>query len=199
MEEQQNMAHADGEMNPGLYFAILRKAWWKIFFFSLAVGIITAVVTLRMPNIYTAATIITPAGDEGKQAPALGNLASFGIMVGGPSKVEDLETLFKSNDLTVRVFGKYNLWPVVFADRFDPTTGKPRSSWIYRLLGRGSVPKSPGDWDAIRAVKGRMKISVNRRAGILSMSFESPSAEGSAAILKYYLEEGKSRLQEEAF
>jgi len=30
------------------------------------------------------------------------------------------------------------------------------------------------------------------------VSFESPSAEGSANIVKYYLEEGKSRLQEEA-
>jgi len=32
-----------------------------------------------------------------------------------------------------------------------------------------------------------------------SVSFESPSAGGSANIAKYYLDEGKSRLQEEAF
>ena len=43
-----------------------------------------------------------------------------------------------------------------------------------------------------------MKVSVNKRAGTVSHSFESPSAEGSADIVKYYLEEGKNRLQEEA-
>ncbi len=34
--------------------------------------------------------------------------------------------------------------------------------------------------------------------GTVSVSFESPSAQGSADIVKYYLDEGKSRLQEEA-
>ena len=41
-------------------------------------------------------------------------------------------------------------------------------------------------------------VFINRRAGTVSLSFESPSAGGSANIVKYYLDEGKSRLQEEA-
>jgi uncharacterized protein involved in exopolysaccharide biosynthesis len=44
----------------------------------------------------------------------------------------------------------------------------------------------------------RLRISTNKKAGTVSVSFESPSAGGSAAIVKYYLDEGKNRLQEEA-
>ncbi|MDO8739482.1 Wzz/FepE/Etk N-terminal domain-containing protein [Candidatus Deferrimicrobium sp.] len=198
MDAPAPMNPREDEIDLGKYLAILRKEWWKIALFSLVVGAITMVVMLRSPNIYTSTTIITPAGDEGKQNPALGSLASFGISVGGPSKVEDLDTLFKSNDLTVRVFRKYNPWSYILAGNSDPVTGSPRSSWTNGLTGKGKEPKPPGDWDAIRGAKARMKVSTNKRAGTLSLSFDSTSAEGSAAMLKYYLEEGKNRLQEEA-
>jgi len=112
--------------------------------------------------------------------------------------VEDLETLFQSNDLTARVFRKYNLWLIVLPDRFDPATGKLKPCWTDRLSGREKGPRTPGDWDAIRVAKDRLHVSTNKKAGTVSVSFESPSAEGSAAIVKYYLDEGKSRLQEEA-
>ena len=150
------------------------------------------------PNIYQATAVITPSVDEKKQNPALGALASFGVTIGGPSSIEDLETLFKSNDLAVRVFRKYNLWPIVLADKFDPATGKVKPAWTDRLFGNEKGPKPPGDWDAIRAAKDRLKVSVNKKAGTVSVSFESPSAEGSANIVKYFLDEGKNRLQEEA-
>jgi uncharacterized protein involved in exopolysaccharide biosynthesis len=98
----------------------------------------------------------------------------------------------------VRVFRKYNLWPIVLADKLDPATGKVKPAWTDRLFGSKKEPKPPGDWDAIRAAKSLLTISVNKKTGTVSVSFESPSAEGSANIVKYFLEEGKNRLQEEA-
>jgi len=181
------------------YFNALLPHWWKIIGLSIVVGLATLIVMFQSPNVYQATAIITPPVDEKRQNPALGALASFGVDVGGPSKVEDLEALFKSNDLTVRVFRKYKAWQILLQDKFDPATGGIRSTWTDRLLSRKKQPKPPGDWDAIRAGKERMKVSVNRKAGNLSISFESPSAEGSAEILTHYLEEAKSRLQEEAF
>ncbi len=198
-EERPPIRYEEDEINLGEYFAILRKVWWKIVLFSLAVGLVTLLVMFLLPNIYQATAVLTPAVDEKRPNPALGLLASLGVDVGSPTKVEDLETLFKSNDLTVRVFSKYNLWPVVLPDRFDSATGKMKFCWTDRLLGREKGPRAPGDWDAIRAAKDRLKVFVNRKANTVSVSFESPSAEGSANIVKYYLEEGKSRLQEEAF
>ena len=190
--------YEEDEINLGEYFAILRKNGWKIALFSLAVGLMTLLVMFQMPNIYQATAVLTPPVDEKKPNPALGILASLGVDIGSPTKVEDLETLFKSNDLTVRVFRKYNLWPTVCPDKFDPATGKMKFSWKDRLLGGEKGARAPSDWDAIRAAKDRLNVFVNQKTGTVSVSFESPSAEGSANIVKYYLDEGKSRLQEEA-
>jgi len=190
--------YEEDEINLGEYFAILRRNGWKIVLFSLAVGFVTLLVMFLFPNIYQATAVLTPAVDEKRPNPALGVLASFGVDIGSPSKVEDLETLFKSNDLTARVFRKYNLWPIVLPDRFDPATGKMKVAWTDRLFRGERGQRTPGDWDAIRAAKDRLRVSVNKKAGTVSVSFESQSAEGSANIVKYYLEEGKSRLQEEA-
>jgi uncharacterized protein involved in exopolysaccharide biosynthesis len=189
----------EDEINLGEYFAILRKNGWKIVLFSLAVGLVTLLVMFLLPDIYQATAVLTPAVDEKRQSPALGILASFGIDIGSPTKVEDLETLFKSHDLTVRVFGKYNLWQTVLPDKFDPATGKIKFGWRDRLFRGEKGPRIPGDWDAFRAADDRLYVFVNKKVGTVSVSFESPSAGGSANIVKYYLDEGKSRLQEEAF
>ena len=180
------------------YFAILRKNGWKIVLFSLVVGLVTLLVMFQFPDIYQATAVLTPAVDEKRPNPALGILASVGIDIGSPTKVEDLETLFKSNDLTVRVFRKYNLWSIVLPDKFDSATGKMKFCWTDRLFGGEKGPRAPGDWDAIRAAKDRLNVFVNKKTGTVSVSFETPSAEGSANVVKYYLDEGKSRLQEEA-
>ena len=197
-EERPPTRSEEDEINLGEYFAILRKNGWKIVLFSLAVGLVTLLAMFQLPNIYQATAVLTPAVDEKRPNPALGLLASFGVDIGSPTKVEDLETLFKSNDLTVRVFRKYNLWPIVLPDKFDPVTGKMKFYWTDLLFGGEKGPRAPSDWDAIRVAKDRLRVSTNKKAGTLSVSFESPSADGSAAIVKYYLDEGKSRLQEEA-
>jgi len=181
-------------------FAILGKNWWKILSISLGAGFLTLVILLLMPNIYRATAVIAPVVEEQKNMPAIGALAStFGIQIGGPTKIEDLEALFRSNDLTVRVFSRNNLWPVVLQDRFDPTTGMMRVSWREQLLEREKSHKKPGDWDAIRAGNNALKVFINKKAGTITVAFESLSPEGSAGVLKHYIEEAKSRLQEEAF
>ena len=198
MEERPPMGLREDEIDLRIYFAILRKVWWKIALLSLAAGVATLFYMFTKPNIYQATAVITPSIDEKKQNPALGALASFGVSIGGPSSVEDLESLFKSNDLAVRVFRKYSLWALILEDKFDPATKRVKPKWTDRLFGNEKGPKPPGDWDAIRAAKNRLKVSVNKKAGTVSVSFESPSADGSANIVKYFLDEGKSRLQEEA-
>ena len=200
MEEHSPMESREDEIDLGKYFTILRREWWKIALLSLAVGIVTLLVTLQMRNVYQATAMITPVAEEGKQGSslALGAIASLGFSAGGPTKVEDLESLFRSNDLTVRVFRKYDIWAFVLGDRFDPATRKVKPSLGDFLTGKENGPRPPRDWDAIRAAKKRLKIFTNKKAGTIVLSLDSLSAEGSANIVKYYLEEGKSRLQEEA-
>ena len=198
MEDEPHVQYEEDIINLREYWAILRPNLWKIALLSLTVGVATLLYMFTKPNTYQATAVITPSVDEKKQNPALGALASFGVSIGGPSSVEDLESLFNSNDLTVRVFRKYNLWPIILADKFDVVTGKVKPTWADRLSGNEKGPKPPSDWDAIRAAKSSLKVSVFKKAGTVSVSFESPSADGSANIVKYFLDEGKSRLQEEA-
>ena len=198
MEERQQRECTGDAFGPGGFLAVFRKVWWKIALLSLAVGVATLFMMFRLPNMYQATAIITPVTDEKKQIPPLGALASFGIDVGGPSRVEDLDTLFKSNDLTVRVFQKYNLWPIVMADRYDSKTGKLKTSWTDRMFGSVSEPKEPTYWDAVRVAKNALKISANKKSGTLSVSFTTTAPENSPKIVGYFLEEAKNRLQEEA-
>jgi len=152
-----------------------------------------------VPNIYKSTAVIAPAAEDQNSLSSIGSIASsFGIQIGSPSKVEDLEVLFKSNNLTIRVFRKYNLWPVVFPDDFDPETGMLRVTWMDRLHGEKGDYKNPGDWDAIRASEESLNVSANQKKGTISISFDSLSPESSADITRYYLEEAKTRLQEEA-
>jgi len=198
MEERRQEELTGAEITLGYYFAVLRPPWWKIALLSLAVGFVTLIVMFQFPNIYQASAVITPAAEEKKPFPALAALASFGIEIGSPNKVEDLETLFKSNDLTARVFRKYNLWPIVLPDCFDSKSGNIKIGLIDRLFRGEKGSRPPTDWDAIRAAKDRLRVATRKNTGTVTISFDSPSAEGSANIVRYYLEEGKSRLQEEA-
>jgi len=198
MEERPPMEHREDEIDLGAYFAILRKQWWKICGISLAVGVATLLYMFTKPNLYKSTAVIMPAVDEGKQSPALGALVSMGISAGGPSKVEDLEVLFKSNDLTARVFNRHNHWSVLLGDAYDPATGMLRASRFPLEGVKDKAPKPPGDWDAVRAASKALVITTNRKSGSLILSFESTSAQESAAILKDYLDEAKNRLQEEA-
>jgi uncharacterized protein involved in exopolysaccharide biosynthesis len=183
----------------GAYFTIIRKNWWKILGLSLLVGILTLSVLFLLPNRYRARAVIAPSGEEQKTLPAIGALASsFGIQLGGPSKIEDLESLFKSNDLTARVFTRHSHWAVLLGDRYDPATGMVKQGTFDFLRGEERKSTSPGKWDAVRAVDKMMTVKTSPKSGFLTLSFVSTSPETSAAILKDYLDEAKNRLQEEA-
>jgi uncharacterized protein involved in exopolysaccharide biosynthesis len=56
----------------------------------------------------------------------------------------------------------------------------------------------PGDWDAIRGAEKSFKVSTNKKMGTLFIAFETLNPSGAADIVRYYLDEAKSRFQEEA-
>jgi uncharacterized protein involved in exopolysaccharide biosynthesis len=181
------------------YLRILWKAKWGIVLFSLLPGLAALGYTLSQPNVYRATAVIKPdVPDPNKGAGGIGALAYLGLPVGAPSKSEDLEVVLKSEDLTVRVFRKYDVWPLLFPGSFDPATGRRKPGWLGRLLDFGKKKEPLGYWDAIREAKSRLTVAPDRKTGVLAVSFETPAAEGSAKIVQYYLDEAKSRLQEEA-
>jgi uncharacterized protein involved in exopolysaccharide biosynthesis len=198
-EPEGKVLRADEEVPVGTLLARFRAPWWKVSALSFLTGTVTLLVLFLLPNLYESSATVVPTTEDGKPNFALGALASsFGLTMGGPTKIEDLESLFKSRELTARVFREHNLWPLVFPDSFDPATGKLRPGWGERISGVRPEPIPPGDWDALRAVEKRLKVSVSRKLGTLSVSFECRSAAGSRDVVSYYLEEAKNRLQEKA-
>jgi uncharacterized protein involved in exopolysaccharide biosynthesis len=200
-ETEGKVFRADEEVPVGTLLAKFRAPWWKVSALSVLTGAVTLLVLFLLPNIYESSATVVPTTDEGKPniSLGLGALASsFGLTMGGPTRIEDLEALFKSRELTIRVFRKHSLWPMVFPDSLDPATGKLRPGWRERISGVRPEPVPPGDWDALRAVEKRLKVSVSRKLGTLSVSFESRSAAGSRVIVSHYLDEAKNRLQEKA-
>ena len=167
----------------GKYVAILRANWMKIAGLSFAVGILTLLFMFQKPNMYRSSATISPVPEEGRRSPNMGMLVSLGIPMGETANVLELEALFRSDDLAARVFQKHDFWPILLPGSHDRKTGKS---------------KAPGEWDAIRAARGGLTISLNRKTGTIAVSFESRSPEGSAQIVKSFLEEAKNRLQEEA-
>ncbi len=199
MEERFYGYSREEEFGLGDCLGALRKSWWKVLLLTLAGGLATLAWMLQEPDIFQAKAVITPAVDPGRNvSPMTGALAMFGIDLGGPSSTGDLETLFNSEELTVRVFRKYDLWPILLADRIDPATGQERVPWTDRLFGRKRAPGPRTDWDAIRAARGMLRVAVNKKGGTVSITANTPSREGSARVLRAYLDEAKNRLQEEA-
>ncbi|MBI5443951.1 MAG: hypothetical protein HY900_22425 [Deltaproteobacteria bacterium] len=187
----------------GDYFRLLWPAKWWILVVAVACGAAALAVTSRMPNRYRATAVLKPdAPEQGRSSGILGSLAGFGVNLGGPTRVEDLEVLFRSKDLTVRVFSKYTLWAAVYPDTYDAKTGLLRPGWLDRLdrlwADAPEGPKAPGKWDAIRAAEASLTVSSDRRTGVISVSFDARAPRNAARVVEYFLEEAKSRLQEEA-
>jgi|GEM_PF-1179612 len=180
-------------------FSIIRQNTWKILGISLGVGVLTFLFLLAWPNLYRSKAVIMPVEDDNKQSVALGALASLGLSIGGPAKVEDLEVLFQSDDLTVRVFTRHDHWATLLGDSYDPVSKKVEPDFFSFLSSGRKEPGPPDDWDAILAAEDSKSVSTDRKTGSLIISFDSTSPEESAAILTEYLDEAKSRLQEEAF
>ena len=186
------------EINLGEYFAILRKNGWKIVLFSLAVGLVTLLVMFLLPNIYQASAVITPAvqdkrgksrlrdardvrgrTSEGRPRSRTWNLSSRATTspCGSSGNTTSGRSCIRTGSIPRPGRSEIHGRPVCSAER---NQGRPET-------GTPSVPR-----------RIRLKVFVNRRAGTLSVSFESSSPAGSADIVKYYLDEGKNRLQEEA-
>ena len=185
----------------GKLFVHFPRIWWKAALFALVTGAATLLILSQVQNRYRATAIISPVAEDVQQprSLALGALASVGLSLFGPTKVEDLEALFRSRDLAARVFRQYDIWHYVLDEQYDRNSRKIVPSLWDRISGHQKSARGPGDWDAIRATEKNLEIFPNKKAGTLVLSLESYSAEGSAKIVTCFLEEAKSRMQEEAF
>ena len=182
----------------GWYFEVMRRNLVSIILISFGAASAVLMFTIFLPNIYRSSAVIKPVSQESqKYFSPLEQLASIGVPIPTNTRIEDLEVLLKSEDLTTRVFRKYDLWKEVFKEEIDRSTGKRKEGILSSFRASVKGDEASGDWDVIRVAKKALSVRTDTRRGIVTISFESRHPALSAKIVGHYLDEAKSRLQEE--
>lgn len=131
------------------------------------VAVVTAIITLFMPNIYTAKTMILP-GDEDKgmmgammaQMGGLANLA--GGALGGPTKTDLYVTMLKSETIKDPIIERFKLMQVYEAK--------------FRV-------------DAYKRLDRTVNVVAGKKDGVLSISVDDKDPKRSAAMANAYVDE----------
>lgn len=166
MEQNQTLAHE--QINPLELILILAKHWKSIAAVPLLAATLTAVITLLMPNVYTAKTMILPSEDSsgsmmGAMMAQLGNFAGLaGGVGGGGSKADLYVTMLKSEVLQDPIVDRYKLMSVYEAK--------------YRAKAYSELAEDSS-------------ISASKKDGVITISVDSRDPKLAAAIANAYVDE----------
>ncbi|MBI5016170.1 MAG: hypothetical protein HZB55_11890 [Deltaproteobacteria bacterium] len=185
---------------PGGYLRLLQQAWWKVLLAAALGGAGAVMGTSLAPAGYRATAVLRPTatGPESAEVTFESVMSPIGIAQGGSAALENLVFLFRSRDLTRRVFRRNDLWPALWGERFDPLRKRISPNLWETLCWGQRVPRSPGDWDAVRAAESRLRVSADVRLGVVTVSFDARSRSDATAIVGDYLEEARNALQSSA-
>lgn len=171
-------------VTPGGYLLRLRQAWGKLLLASALAGAAALTGTSLAPGGYRATAVLRPVatGSESAEVAFESVMSPIGVAQGGSAALEELVVLFRSRDLTRRVFRRHDLWPSLWGDRLGPTQQMLQPTLWERLCWGQTAPRPPGDWDAVRAARAHLRVSADVRLGVVTVSFEASSREAAAAV-----------------
>jgi uncharacterized protein involved in exopolysaccharide biosynthesis len=164
----------------------LAKTIWNgkklIIIIVLICTIITAVMSLFMPNVYTAKAVLKPTSQTqvGGRLSALagqfGGLASLaGIAMPSSASSVEMVNLLKSNILKKEIIENNQLLPILFPKRWD----KKNKTW--------KKPGVPKTWAGIRKLNGIVTINYNIKDDIIIISAEFNDPDMAAQIVNYFI------------
>lgn len=153
--------------------ALLRANWKLLLCMSLIGGIIAGGIALAMRNVYRAQAIVAPTSENQNGSGSslksefggIAAIAGLDIGGGGGRKVEAMGTLMSPGFIRDFII-KYNLLPILFAERWDANA----KTWR-----KGATP--PTFELAIKRFKGRRTIDENSKTGLVTLSFDWYSPE----------------------
>lgn len=147
---------------------VLAKRWRMIVGVPLVVAVITAMITLFLPNIYTAKAMILPGDDDsgglmGAMMSQMGGLAGLaGGLVGTSTKADLYVTMLKSETVKDPLINRFKLMEL-----YDV---KLRSN-AYNVLDENAT------------------ISVGKKDGVITIAVSEEDPKLAAAIANAYVEE----------
>lgn len=145
---------------------VLAKRWRMIVGVTFVSGVIAAIVTLTMPNIYTATTMILPSQDDKGMMSAmmaqLGGLTGFAGSLGGPTTSDLYVTMLKSETVKDPIIDRFKLMEVYEAK--------------YRA-------------DIYEALDTTSDISLGKKDGVITIAVDDRDPQRAAAIANAYVYE----------
>jgi uncharacterized protein involved in exopolysaccharide biosynthesis len=187
-DEYPNDSH-DDEIDLSEIWAVLVKFKKLILLSMLSVSILTAGLSLLMPNVYRAEVLLASTADSKTGiASALGGLGGLGglaSMAGlslgeGGSSDESLAVL-QSREFLWQFAQKNNLLPVLFESRWDAD----KKRW------KSNDPKDqPNQWDVYRFfTKGGFDVSKNKKTELITVGVEWKDSALAAIIANSLVEQ----------
>jgi len=137
----------------------------------MTIASVTTLITLNLPNKYSAEVLVAPISEETNSGLAsalsgLGGLASLaGVSAGGSGSMEQDLAVLSSREFLWRFIIDKNLMPIIFSDEWDAVS----NSWK-----EPDIDKQPTLWDAYRVFteEGVLSSSVNKKTGLVIISIE---------------------------
>ena len=186
---------SDDEIDLLALWRVMMKRKGLIASIVAAAAILSVIVSLRLPNIYRATTVLAPVSGETSTGGAaallgqFGGLASMaGISMGGGSAEVNLAVL-KSRSFIKEIVKKNKLMPLLFPDEWDET----KKNWIET-----DPEAQPTLWDAYRLLNGVLTVSTDKKSGLTSVSLEREDPEQAAKWLTLFIKELNRHLKDAA-
>lgn len=198
--QQENPYSADDreEIDLSEYWRVLVKNKRIILSAMLLAALLSAGITLMMPNIYRAEVLLAPVKDDdiksGGMAAALGGLGGLasmaGISLGGGSAEENLAIL-KSREFLWKFVQEKKLMPILFEDEWDESQKK----W------KETDPKEqPGQLDVFRLFNedGMLGVNTEKKSNLVTVSIDWKDPEIAAAWVSQLVAQLNQYLRQEA-
>lgn len=156
----------DYEFNLLDLILVLAKRWRMIVCVTFVAGVLAALVTVAMPNVYTATTMILPAQDDKGMMSAmmaqLGGLTGFASGLGGSTTSDLYVTMLNSETVKDPIINRYKLMEVYEAK--------------YRA-------------DVYKALDSTVDISLGKKDGVITLTVDDRDPKRAAAIANAYVDE----------
>ena len=205
MITNQQFNKEEDEIDLKELFLTIWKHKIKIILFSFIITLFSIFYAMSKPNNYTSSTTLIPQGETKQSLGGLGALAGIaGIDISGGSQINigtSLQTILNDFTFQEKIITKYNLINKLKID-INNLVFPFNNDTFYNLLNKKDSSNNVIDIDinelkynAFIKIKSIIKITTDKKSGIIQISSEHPDRFLAKELVKIYLIELTSQLR----
>ncbi len=190
---------------------VLWRAKWWIFGAPLLVAALTALIVMRMPNVYSADALLAPAEDVNSgmlsslvsQFGGLASVVGVGMGKGKADKVTIGVEVLKSRAFIGDFIQRRNiLVELMAAKSWNARTGELKidadkydenaREW---LADEDNLKKIPSEWKAYKTFSGIMQVSQAKSTGLVTLSIKHVSPQIAKQWIEWLVEDVNQQMR----